>query len=252
MLLSELCVDLQEQVCSYLSTRDLLSLSSCCWPEVGSSVLRARSGRDPGISLISRPAPYLTCRLELKELLASFLHDVGQYNPGLALLHIPAVFDLERTCDISTMFPPHTTVVKCMDSLLGSSKSLSRQELQALLFKTPAQEARLTFFLAREYENGSCKMFHIEDGEAEDIEGGERRVTRLLSGAGGGLCVNFELTNEMREKPNCFSSSALRAACGTNYVVHSHIPRQVFRSKARRIEGLQKIKKVQLTHQESD
>ena len=42
MLLSELCVDLQEQVCSYLSTRDLLSLSSCCWPEVGSSVLRAR------------------------------------------------------------------------------------------------------------------------------------------------------------------------------------------------------------------
>ena len=69
-----------------------------------------------------RPAPYLTCRLELKELLESFLQAVGQYNPCLALLHIPAVFDLERTCDISCLFPPQTTVVKCMDSLLGSSK----------------------------------------------------------------------------------------------------------------------------------
>ena len=86
-----------------------------------------------------RPAPYLTCRLELKEILASFLDCLGQYNPCLALLHIPGVFDMERTCDISTMFPAHTTVVKCMDSLLGSSKSLSRQELQALLFKTPAR-----------------------------------------------------------------------------------------------------------------
>ena len=67
-------------------------------------------------------------------------------------------------------------------------------------------------FLAKEYENGSCKMFHIEAGEAEDIEGG-KRVAGLLSGARGGrggLCVNFELTNEMREKINCFSSSALR------------------------------------------
>ena len=88
-------------------------------------------------------------------------------------------------------------------------------------------------------------MFHIEDGEAEDIEGGER-VARLLSGTRGGLCVNLELTNEMREKTNCFSSSGLRTACGTNYVVHSHIPSQVFRSKARRIEGLHKIKKVKL------
>lgn len=88
-------------------------------------------------------------------------------------------------------------------------------------------------------------MFHIEAGEAEDIEGG-KRVAGLLSGARGGrggLCVNLELTNEMREKQNCFSSSGLRPACGINYVVHSHIPREVFRSKARRIEGLQKIKK---------
>ena len=103
-------------------------------------------------------------------------------------------------------------------------------------------------FLAKEYQNGCCKMFHIEDGEAEDIEGG-KRVSGLLSGGRGGrggLCVNFELTGEMRENINCFSSSALRTACGTNYVVHSHIPRQVFRSKARRIEGLQKIKKVKL------
>ena len=164
----------------------------------------------------------------MKEILASFLDCLGLYNPCLALLHIPGVFDLERTCDISTMFPPHTTVVKCMDSLLGSSKSLSRQELQALLFKTPARyvvvmmvrikypyfsdDDRMTLFLAKEYENGSCKMFHIEAGEAEDIEGG-KRVAGLLSGARGGrggLCVNFELTNEMREKINCFSSSALR------------------------------------------
>ena len=108
-----------------------------------------------------------------------------------------------------------------------------------------SEDDRLTLFLAKEYQNGSCKMFHIEDGEAEDIEGG-KRVAGVLSGARGGLCVNFELTNEMREKPNCFSSSGLRTACGTNYVVHSHIPRQVFRSKAGRIEGLQKIKKVKL------
>ena len=138
-MLSELCADIQEEVCSYLSTRDLLSLSSCCWAQVGSRVLQARQRVDTGITVISRPAPYLTSRLELKELLESFLQAVGQYNPCLALLHIPAVFDLERTCDISRLFPLQTTVVKCMDSLLGSSKSLSRQELQALLFKTPAR-----------------------------------------------------------------------------------------------------------------
>ena len=54
MLLSELCADIQEEVCSYLSTRDLLSLSSCCWAQVGSRVLEARERLHTGITVISR------------------------------------------------------------------------------------------------------------------------------------------------------------------------------------------------------
>ena len=53
-MLSDLCVDIQEQVCSLLSTRDLLSLSSCCWAQVVQRVLQARDNLDTGITLISR------------------------------------------------------------------------------------------------------------------------------------------------------------------------------------------------------
>ena len=48
----------------------------------------------------------------------------------------------------------------------------------------------MTFFLAKEYQNGSCKMYHISDGEAEDVEG--EGVCRLVSQAQS-LCVNFEV-----------------------------------------------------------
>ena len=100
---------------------------------------------------------------------------------------------------------------------------------------------KMTFFLAKEYQNGSCKMYHVSDGEAEDVEG--EGVCRLGSQAQS-LCVNFEVTNEMRGRPSLFSVSRARPACGTNYVLQSHLPAQIFRSKNRRIEGLQKIKKV--------
>ena len=139
MLLSDLCADIQEEVCSYLSTRDLLSLSSCCWAEVGQRVLRTRESREEGVTVISLPAPYLTCRLELNIILDSFLSQLGLHNPALALLHIPTVFDVGRSFDISTIFPRHTAVIKCMDSLFGSSRSLSHQELQALLMRSPSR-----------------------------------------------------------------------------------------------------------------
>ena len=99
----------------------------------------------------------------------------------------------------------------------------------------------MTFFLAKEYQNGSCKMYHVSDGEAKDVEG--EGVCRLVSQAQS-LCVNFEVTNEMRGRPSLFSVSRARPACGTNYVLQSHLPAQIFRSRNRRIEGLQKIKKV--------
>ena len=54
MLLADLCVDIQEQVCSLLSTRDILALSSCCWAQVAHRVLLARENQDTGITLISR------------------------------------------------------------------------------------------------------------------------------------------------------------------------------------------------------
>ena len=54
MLLADLCVDIQEQVCSLLSTRDILALSSCCWAQVAQRVLQARETQDTGITLISR------------------------------------------------------------------------------------------------------------------------------------------------------------------------------------------------------
>ena len=138
MLLSDLCTDIQEEVCTYLSTRDLLSLSSCCWTEVGLRVLRTRESRQEGITVITRPAPYITCRLELNIILDNFLSELGLHNPALAILHIPTVFDL-RSLDISTIFPRHTAMVKCMDSLFGSSRSLSHQELQAILIKSPSR-----------------------------------------------------------------------------------------------------------------
>ena len=54
MLLSDLCEDVQEEICSYLSTRDVLALASCCWGEVGQRVLESRDKKDGGISVITR------------------------------------------------------------------------------------------------------------------------------------------------------------------------------------------------------
>ena len=54
MLLPDLCVDIQEQVLSFLSTRDILALSACCWAAVCQRVLQARENLDTGITVISR------------------------------------------------------------------------------------------------------------------------------------------------------------------------------------------------------
>ena len=94
----------------------------------------------------------------------------------------------------------------------------------------------MTFFLAKEYENGSCKMYHLSEGKAEDVEGAEVHQ-------GESLCFNFEVTAEMRGRPSSFSLSPSRPACGTNFVLQSYIPPQVFRGRPRRIEGLQKVRK---------
>ena len=87
-------------------------------------------------------------------------------------------------------------------------------------------------------------MYHLSQGEAEDVEDGPG-VSRLLSLAPSqSLCVNLEVTREMRGRRSYFSRSEGRPVCGTNYVVHSHLPREIFTSKTRRIEGIHKVKKV--------
>ena len=81
-----------------------------------------------------RAAPLVTCRLELRQLLASWEAELGRHAPALAVLHVPRLWAADSAPDISALFPARTAVVTCMESLLGAQTNLGRTELQALLF----------------------------------------------------------------------------------------------------------------------
>ena len=81
-----------------------------------------------------RPAPLVTCRLELRQLLASWEAELGRHAPALAVLHVPRLWAADSAPDIAALFPARTAVVTCMESLLGAQSNLGRTELQALLF----------------------------------------------------------------------------------------------------------------------
>ena len=81
-----------------------------------------------------RAAPLVTCRLELRQLLASWEAELGRHAPALAVLHVPRLWAADSAPDIAALFPARTAVVTCMESLLGAQTSLGRTELQALLF----------------------------------------------------------------------------------------------------------------------
>ena len=88
MLLSDLCVDIQEQVCTFLSTRDILALSACCWAQVGQRVLQSRENmnRDTGITVLSRSTNYQDSNhLKDQELAANHHH----HSPPPITLHYP-------------------------------------------------------------------------------------------------------------------------------------------------------------------
>ena len=81
-----------------------------------------------------RAAPLVTCRLELRQLLASWEAELGRHAPALAVLHVPRLWAADSAPDIAALFPARTAVVTCMESLLGAQTNLGRTELQALLF----------------------------------------------------------------------------------------------------------------------
>ena len=117
--LPDLCPDLQERVSRMLPTRDILALSEVTWTRVLNTELGRRKALDKGITVISRcnylshlcvisnnvfrAAPYLTCRLELRVIMESFLSQLSLHNPSLAILHVPHLFDENRTLDISRL-----------------------------------------------------------------------------------------------------------------------------------------------------
>ena len=81
-------------------------------------------------------------------------------------------------------------------------------------------------------------MSHVSKGQAKDVES----VPDLLNQSTG-ICLCFEVTNEMKANQSCFSQSVLPSVYGTNFVLHSHIPKQIFKT-GKKMEGLRKIKKV--------
>ena len=58
-----------------------------------------------------------------------------------------------------------------------------------------------------------------------------------------GLCLSFEVTNEMKINETCFSKSKLVSVYGINFVYNSHIPKKIL-IPGRKLEGLRKVKKV--------
>ena len=83
-------------------------------------------------------------------------------------------------------------------------------------------------------------MSHASGGQARDVES----VPDLLYQSTG-ICLCFEVTNEMKANQSCFSQSSLPSVYGTNFVLHSHIPKQIMKT-GKKMEGLRKIKKVNL------
>ena len=52
--LENFCLDIQENISQYLSTRDIFSLSQVCWPQVLQLELDRRKNLDHGITSIVR------------------------------------------------------------------------------------------------------------------------------------------------------------------------------------------------------
>ena len=110
----------------YVVVKELIPASDC--------ILAGISTFTTTVTFHSRSAPFVTCRLELNYILQNFLSELSLFNPSFAILHIPQLFDEKRKVDIAKIFPVHTVVVKCMESLFGANENLSHIELQALLF----------------------------------------------------------------------------------------------------------------------
>ena len=102
-------------------------------------------------------------------------------------------------------------------------------------------DVSLTYFITKEYDNGSCKTSHVDGGVAEDTETGAGVARRMAQHSG--LCLSFEVTNEMKTKESCFSRSNVASVYGINFVTNSYIPRHIFKT-GKKIEGLRKIRKV--------
>ena len=200
----------------------------------------------------------MTCRLELRQLLASWEAELGRHAPALAVLHVPRLWAADSAPDIAALFPARTAVVTCMESLLGAQSNLGRTELQALLFSDDLRfrylyhlsyipfifirdDVSLTYFITKEYDNGSCKTSHVDGGVSEDAETGAGVARRMAQHSG--LCLSFEVTNEMKTKESCFSRSNVASVYGINFVTNSYIPRHIFKT-GKKIEGLRKIRKV--------
>ena len=76
---------------------------------------------------------------------------------------------------------------------------------------------------------------------AEDAVTGAGVARRMAQHSG--LCLSFEVTNEMKTKESCFSRSNVASVYGINFVTNSYIPRHIFKT-GKKIEGLRKIRKV--------
>ena len=99
----------------------------------------------------------------------------------------------------------------------------------------------MSYFVNKEYDNGTCKSFHVINRIAEATENGEN-ITKLMS-TGPGFCMSLEVSNEMKTNESCFSKSQLSCVYGTNFVYHSHIPSEIYKT-GKKLEGLRKVKKV--------
>ena len=92
----------------------------------------------------------------------------------------------------------------------------------------------------KEYDNGTFKQFHVDNGKLEDIETGEK-IENILN-KDSALNVAFEVSNEMKTIPSALSRSKVSCVYGTNYVVSSYIPKNIF-CGSKKFEGLRKVKK---------
>ena len=103
------------------------------------------------------------------------------------------------------------------------------------------EDVSLTYFVTKEYDNGTCKSSHVVNGEKEDVING-RSIEKKMTQSPG-LCLSFEVTNEMKINETCFSKSKLVSVYGINFVYNSHIPKKIL-IPGRKLEGLRKVKKV--------